>query len=137
MQAPAEIPLPFQATDPHCLVWYSGDPCDQLIQQYHQAVAQRQQQEWQNTVTARFEKQAADQQKQITTQKSQIAALQSRIDSQTMEALRSEARTQSILDGIGVVIGMGLAFLMVIAFFRKLSKPTPAAKPERVRAASA
>ena len=137
MQASAEIPLPLQATDPHCLVWYSGDPCDQLIQQYHQATAQRQQQEWQNTVTARFEKQAADQQKQIVTQKAQIAALQSKLDSQTMEALRSEARTQSILDGFGVVIGMGLAFLMVIAFFRKLSRNATTATPERSRAASA
>jgi ABC-type Fe2+-enterobactin transport system substrate-binding protein len=137
MQASAEIPLPFPATEPHCVVWYSGDPCDQLIQQYHQVTAQRQQQEWQNTVTTRFEKQAADQQKQIATQKAQIAALQLKIDSQTMEALRSEARAQSILDGIGVVIGMGLAFLMVIAFFRKLSRHAPAAPPERSRAASA
>ena len=137
MQTSAEIPLPFPAAEPHCLVWYSGDPCDQQIQQYHQATSQRQQQEWQNTVTARFEKQAAEQQKLILDQKIQLQTLQARLDSKTVEALRGEAHTQAVLDSIGVIIGIGLAFIMVLAFFRKLTKNAPATASERARAASA
>ena len=58
MQVLVPNPLP----KPDCLIWYAGDPCDQQLQQYHQAVAQRQQQEWQNALSARYEKQIADQQ---------------------------------------------------------------------------
>jgi hypothetical protein len=54
-----------------------------------------------------------------------------------MDALRSEARTQAAMDGIGVIIGIGIAFVMVLAFFRKLTRPSPNATPERSRAASA
>jgi len=54
-----------------------------------------------------------------------------------MDALRSEARTQAAMDGIGVIIGIGIAFVMVLAFFRKLTRPSPNAAPERSRAASA
>jgi hypothetical protein len=59
-QQPTPLPL-----KPNCLVWYAGDPCDELIQQYHQGTKQRQQQEWQVSVTAPLQKQIADQQKQI------------------------------------------------------------------------
>jgi hypothetical protein len=135
MQALAQIPQPL--SEPHCLIWYPGDSCDQLLQQYRQALELRQRQEWQNSVTGPFEKQIADQQKQIADQKAQIATLQSRIDSQTMDALRSEARTQAAMDGIGVIIGIGIAFVMVLAFFRKLTRPSPNATPDRSRAASA
>ena len=135
MQAFASTPP--LVPEPHCLVWYAGDPCDQLIQQYQQASALRQQQEWQNAVTARFEKQSAEQQKLIADQKTQIQTLQAKIDSQTMEALRGEAHTQAVLDSVGVIIGIGLAFLMVMAFFRRLTRNAPAPAPERSRAASA
>jgi len=54
-----------------------------------------------------------------------------------MDALRGEARTQAAMDGIGVIIGIGIAFVMVLAFFRKLTRPSPNATPERSRAASA
>jgi len=135
MQAFAQIPQPL--SEPHCLIWYPGDPCDQIVQQYRQALESRQRQEWQSSVIAPFEKQIGEQQKQIAEQKAQIAALQSRIDSQTMDALRSEARNQAVLDSLGVIIGIGIAFVMVLAFFRKLTRPSPAATPERTRAASA
>jgi hypothetical protein len=135
MQALAQIPQPL--SEPHCLIWYPGDPCDQLLQQYRQALELRQRQEWQNSVTGPFEKQIADQQKLIADQKAQIASLQSRIDSQTMDALRSEARNQAVMDSLGVIIGIGIAFVMVLAFFRKLTRPSPHATPERSRAASA
>ncbi len=137
MQVSAPIPLPFPAAEPHCLVWYSGDPCDQLIQQFHEVNAQRQQQERQNAVTARFEKQFAEQQKLIADQKIQLQSLQAKLDSQTMEALRGEAHTQAVLDSIGVIIGIGLAFIMVLAFFRRLTRHSPAPESERARAASA
>lgn len=75
-------------------------------------------------MTARFEKQITDQQRQITDQQAQIRTLQTRIDSQTVEALRREARSQAFIDGIGVIIGIGLAFLFVVAAFRKLSHYT-------------
>jgi predicted PurR-regulated permease PerM len=135
MQALAQIPQPL--SEPHCLIWYPGDPCDQLLQQYRQALELRQWQEWQNSVTGPFEKQIADQQKLIADQKAQIATLQSRIDSQTMDALRSEAHNQAVMDSLGVIIGIGIAFVMVLAFFRKLTRPSPNATPERSRAASA
>ena len=135
MQAFAQIPQPL--SEPHCLIWYPGDSCDQLLQQYRQALESRQRQEWQNSAIAPFEKQIADQQKQIADQKAQIATLQSRIDSQTMDALRSEAHNQAVMDSLGVIIGIGIAFVMVLAFFRKLTRPSPNATPERSRAASA
>src|SRR5579883_929613 len=129
MQTPAQIALPVQATRPACLVWYAGDPCDQQVQQYRQQVENQLRLDWQSSVTARFEKQIAEQQKQIRT-------LQARIDSQTMEALRSEARSQAFIDGIGVIIGIGLAFLLVVAAFRKLSHyATPDAEHNRTASA--
>ena len=53
-----------------------------------------------------------------------------------MDALRSEAHNQAVMDSLGVIIGIGIAFVMVLAFFRKLTRPS-AATPERSRAASA
>jgi len=133
-------PLPM--AKPDCLVWYAGDPCDQLIQQFQQTSLQRQQQEWQNAVTARFEKQIADQQKLLADQKDKIQALQAKIESQSTEALRSEAHTQAVLDSVGVIIGIGLAFFMVLALFRRVTRnapmvDAPSPTPERTRAASA
>ncbi|HST10725.1 MAG TPA: hypothetical protein VLL05_10140 [Terriglobales bacterium] len=135
MQALVPNPLP----KPDCLIWYAGDPCDQQLQQYHQAVDQRQQQEWQGALTARYEKQLADQQKQLANQQAQIKTLQSKLDSQTTEALRSEARTQAFFDGLGGILGIALAFLLVVAFFRKLARPSPSPEQQedRARAASA
>jgi uncharacterized coiled-coil protein SlyX len=134
MQALAQIPQPLP--EPRCLIWYPGDPCDQLLQQYRQALELRQRQEWQSSAIAPLEKQIAEQQKQIANQKAEIATLQSRIDSETMDALRSEARNQAVLDSLGVIIGIGIAFVIVLAFFRKLTRPSSVA-PERSRAASA
>ena len=148
MQAPTQppplAPYPRPSAEPHCLVWYPGDPCDQSIQQYRQAIAEQQRNDWQSSVTARYEKQIVDQQKQladrqkqIADQQTQITALQSKIESQTMEALRSEASTQAFFDGIGVVIGISIAFLLVIAAFRKLARHAPEPTHEQSRAASA
>jgi hypothetical protein len=120
VQALPPIPL----SRPDCLIWFPGDACDQQLQQYRQAVDQRQQQEWQNTVSARYDRQLADQQKRITDQQAQIKTLQTRLDSQTTEALRSEARTQAFFDGLGGMIGIALAFLVVVASFRKLTRPS-------------
>jgi hypothetical protein len=122
MQALAQpqlAPLPLK---PNCLVWYAGDPCDEMIQQYHQAAEQRQQQELQLRATAPLEKQIAYQQKQIADQQNQIKTLQSKIESQTMEALRSQARNDSLLNGIGAGVGAALAFLVAIASFRRLAR---------------
>jgi hypothetical protein len=141
MQAPTQppplAPFPRPSAEPHCLVWYPGDPCDQSIQQYRQAIADQQRNDWQTSVTARYEKQIADQQKKIADQQTQINVLQSKIESQTMEALRSEASTQAFFDGIGVVIGIAVAFLLVIAAFRKLARHAPEPTHEQSRAASA
>jgi hypothetical protein len=108
-----------------------------VLQQYHQAVDQLQRQEWQSALSARFEKQIADQQKKIADQQVQIKTLQSKIDSQTTEALRSEARTQAFFDGLGGMIGIALAFLVVVASFRKLARTSPPPPEDRTRAASA
>jgi hypothetical protein len=126
MQSLAQMPPPVQLSRPSCLVWYAGDPCDQQVQQFREMSEEQQRQDWQSSVTARFEKQVAGQQKQITEQQAQIRALQTRIDSQSVEALRSEARSQAFVDGIGVIIGIGLAFLLVVAAFRRLAHPSPA-----------
>jgi uncharacterized protein YlxW (UPF0749 family) len=118
VQALPPIPL----SRPNCLIWFPGDACDHQLQQYRQAVDQRQQQEWQTAVTARYDQQIADQQKRITDQQAQIKTLQTKLDSQTTEALRSEARTQAFFDGLGGMIGIALAFLVVVASFRKLTR---------------
>jgi hypothetical protein len=137
MQAMPLIAPPMHPARPACLVWYVGDPCDQQIQQYRQQVEEEQRQEWQSSMTARFEKQIADQQKQITEQQVQIRALQTRIDSQSMEALHSEARSQAFVDGVGVIIGIGLAFVFVVAAFRRLAHHSAVVESEHTRAASA
>ena len=116
------LPIPPVPAKPACVVWFAGDPCDQLIQQYNQAIAQRQQQEWQLKATAALEKQLATQQKQIDNQQTQIRALQARLDSQTTESLQAQARNQAFVDGIGAVIGAGLAFLVTVAGFRRLTR---------------
>jgi len=118
VQALPPVPL----SRPNCLIWFPGDACDQQLQQYRQATDQRQQQEWQTAVTSRYDQQIADQQKRITDQQAQIKTLQTKLDSQTTEALRSEARTQAFFDGLGGTIGIALAFLVVVASFRKLTR---------------
>jgi uncharacterized protein YlxW (UPF0749 family) len=118
VQALPPVPL----SRPNCLIWFPGDACDQQLQQYRQATDQRQQQEWQTAVTSRYDQQIAGQQKRITDQQAQIKTLQTKLDSQTTEALRSEARTQAFFDGLGGMIGIALAFLVVVASFRKLTR---------------
>lgn len=102
---------------PTCVVWYSGDPCDNLIQQYDRAVERGQLEELQASITAPLQKQIADQQKQISAQQTQIKILEAKIESQSSEALRSEASNQALLDGIGAGLGAGLAFLVAVAAF--------------------
>jgi len=121
MQA-AQLPIPPVPAKPGCLVWFAGDPCDQLIQQYNQAIARREQQEWQSQATAALEKQLAGQQKQIGDQQGQIKALQLKLDSQTSESLQAQARNQAFVDGMGAVIGAGLAFLVTVVGFRRLTR---------------
>jgi hypothetical protein len=122
MQLSAQPTFPTLPTRPNCLVWYEGDPCDQLIQQYHQASQLRQQQEWQNSVTSPFLKQIADQQKQIAAQQNQIQALQIKIEAQTATALQSEARNQEVLARLGAGLGATLALLVAIAAFRRFTR---------------
>jgi hypothetical protein len=125
-QQPTPRPL-----KPNCLVWYAGDHCDELIQQYHQATEQRQQQEWQIFVTAPLQRQMADQQKQIADQQNQIKTLQLKIESQSVEAFQSEARNQALLDGIGAGLGTALAFFVAVASFRRLARNWTASKSEQ------
>jgi hypothetical protein len=144
MQAIAQSQLVRPPLKPDCLVWYAGDPCDALIQQYHQATEQRQQQEWQISVTAPMQKQIADQQKQVADQQKQIAdqqsqlkTLQLKIESQRLEALQSEARSQVLLHGVGAGMGAAMAFVVVVAGFRRLARNSTASHREPERAASA
>lgn len=118
----AQLPTPPLPAKPGCLVWFAGDPCDQLIQQYNQAIAQRQQQEWQTQATATLDKQIAGQQKQIADQQTQIQALQLKLNSQTTESLQAQARNHAFVDGMGAVIGAGLAFLVTVVGFRRLTR---------------
>ena len=118
MQALPPIPV----SKPDCLIWFPGDACDQQLQQYRQAADQRQRQEFQNALSARYDKKFSEQQKIIIDLQTQTRTLQTRLDSQTTEALRSEARTQAFFDGLGGIIGVVLAFLVVMASFRKLTR---------------
>jgi hypothetical protein len=137
MQAIAQPQLVRPPLKPNCLVWYAGDPCDALIQQYHQATEQRQQEEWQISVTAPLQKQIADQQTQIADQLRQLKTLQLKIESQRVEALQSEARSQVLLHGIGAGMGAALAFVVAVAGFRRLARNSTASHREPERAASA
>ena len=132
----AEQPT-IQPSRPTCVVWYAGDPCDELIQQYNRAAEQRELREWQASVLAPLQKQIADQRTQINDQQTQIKTLQVKIESQTFEALQSEARNQALLDGIGAGIGAGLAFFVAVVVFRRLARNATATKSEQARAASA
>ncbi len=138
MQPIAQPQLILSAQKPDCLVWFPGDACDQTLQQYRQAIEQRQQQEWQASVADPLRKQIAEQQKQIGEQQNQIKALQLRIESRTVEAVQSEARHLAVLNGIGASIGATLAFLVAVAGFRRLARsagrqheqqPTASAEP--------
>jgi len=122
---------------PDCLVWYAGDPCDERIQAYRQAVDQRRQQEWQASVTGPLQKQIADQQRQITDQRNQIKALQLKMESQSVEASQSQARNEALLNGIGAGVGAALALLVAVAGFRRLARGSKVTAAERGRAASA
>ena len=133
MQTPAQLPIAPAPVRPGCFVWFAGDPCDQLIQQYNQAIAQRQLQEWQAQTTAPLQKQIAEQQKQIADQQNQIHFLQGKLESQTMDALQSQARNQAFLDGMGAVLGAGLAFFATVAGFRRLARKFPSPKRETER----
>jgi hypothetical protein len=140
MQASPQAPLPLPVPQPKCLVWYPGDPCDRQLQDYRLAIEHARQQEWQNAVTARWEGRIAEQQREIAEQQAQIKLLQTRIESKTADALRSEARTQAFSNEIGVILGIALAFFVVVASFRKLTRASnvvDSPKAERSRAASA
>jgi len=137
MQALAPLLAPPLPTKPDCLVWYAGDPCDEMIQQYHQAVELRQQQELQVRQAAPLQKQIADQQKQIVDQQNQIKTLQLKIESQTFEALQNQARNEALLNGIGAGLGAGLAFLVAVASFRRLARSSTASQREHEPTVSA
>src|SRR5258705_10948560 len=98
MQGVAQPQLTVMPVKPDCLVWYAGDPCDERIQQFHQAVEQRRQQEWQASVTAPLQKQIAEQRKQISDQQKQIKLLQLKMESQTLESSQSLARNEALLN---------------------------------------
>ena len=115
---------------PACLVFYTGDACDQSIQQYNLIVAERKQQEWEVRVAGPLQQQIADQQKQIADQQAQIKALQLTIESQTMTVLQREARDRASLDILGAILGVGLAFLVAFASFRRLARNTTVLNPE-------
>ena len=127
---------PVPPRSPDCLVWYASDPCDNQIQQYHQAIEQRQFEEWKASAIAPLQRQIADQQKQIADQQNQIKTLQLKVESQTAEALQGQARNQAFVDGIGAILGAGLAFVVTVASFRRLAhRSNPTHTPQRVQSA--
>ncbi len=132
-------PIPTSLHKPTCLVFYAGDPCDRSLQQYNELLLQRQQQEWQASVGDPLRKQIADQQKVMRDQQSEIKALQTTIESQTMAALQKDARQRAALDLLGAIIGIPLAFLVALAAFRRLARSSSTAdyQPERVDSAGA
>src|SRR5215469_12015587 len=126
---PQTVQFAARPVKPDCLVWYAGDPCDLLIEQYHQAATLSQQQEWQASATAVLQKQIGDQQREIK-------ALQLQISEQTSAALQSEAHTGAIFEGIGAGSGAAFALFLAVAFFRWLARNSSFVKPEHKEAAS-
>jgi hypothetical protein len=126
---PQSVQFAPQPVKPDCLVWYADDPCDVLMQQYHEAAVLSQQQEWQVSVTAALQKQIGDQQKQIK-------ALQLQIAAQTDAALQTEAHTAAIFEGIGAGLGTAIALFIAIACFRWLARNSSFMKQEHRDAAS-
>jgi len=118
---PQSVQIASQPTKPDCLVWYADDPCDVLIQQYHQAATLSQQQQWQVSVIAPLQKQIADQQRLINSMQLQMAA-------QTNAALQSEAHTGAIFEGIGAGLGAAFALFLAVAYFRWLVRNSPLMK---------
>jgi hypothetical protein len=128
--------IPGIPSKPDCLVWYAGDPCDLRIEQYHQALEQRRQLEWQATVTGLLQTQIADQQKQLAAQQNQIKVLQLKMESQTVEASQTQARNEALLNGIGAGVGAALALLVAVAGFRRLARNSPASSHDQERASA-
>jgi hypothetical protein len=137
MQVTAQAQTTPVPQKPNCLVYYAGDACDQLMQQYTQALEQHQRQEWQITVAAPLQKQIADQQKQIADQQNQIKTLQLQMESQSTAALQNDARNRAALDVIGAALGVGMALLVAFASFRRLARNPALPKRGPQRAASA
>jgi hypothetical protein len=129
--------IPGLPSKPDCLVWYAGDPCDLRIEQYHQALEQHRQVEWQATVTGPLRTQLADQQKQLAAQQNQIKMLQLKMESQTVEASQNQARNEALLNGIGAGVGAALALLVAVAGFRRLARNSSPSREDQERAASA
>src|SRR5205085_7786778 len=121
MQITAQLQFPPRVQKPNCVVWYAVDSCDESIQQYDQFVEQSQRQEWQTSVVGPLQQQIADQQKLIADQQAQITMLQTTIDSQTRTAVQNEVRNRASLDFLGAILGIGFAFLVPLATFRKLA----------------
>lgn len=114
--------LPLSPQKPTCLVFYPGDSCDLSIKEYNDLILQRQRQAWETSAIAPLQKQLADQQAVIIEQQKQIKTLQTKIKSQTMAVLQQEAHDRASLDLLGAIIGVGLAFLVAFAVFRKLAR---------------
>jgi hypothetical protein len=128
--------IPGIPSKPDCLVWYAGDPCDLRIEQYHQALEQRRQLEWQATATGPLQTQIADQQKQLAAQQNQIKVLQLKMESQTVEASQTQARNEALLNGIGAGVGAALALMVAVAGFRRLARNSPASSHDQERASA-
>jgi hypothetical protein len=126
---PQPVQPPLQPAKPDCLVWYAGDPCDVLIQEYRRATELAQRKEWQVSVSAPLQKQIEDQQRLIK-------ALQVQMAAQTNAALQGEARTDAIFQGIGAALGAALALIVALACFRRLARHTPVMKQAYEDAAS-
>ena len=45
-----------------------------------------------------------------------------KLNSQTTESLQAQARNHAFVDGMGAVIGAGLAFLVTVVGFRRLTR---------------
>jgi hypothetical protein len=137
MQITAQLQFSPRLQKPNCAIWYAGDPCDQSIQQYNELIEQGQRKEWQSSVVVPLQQQITDQQKLIADQQAQITMLQTTIDSQTRAAVQNEVRNRASLDFLGAILGIGFAFLVALATFRKLAGNWNSRNREKGRAAAA
>lgn len=112
------ISLPHRPT---CIVWYAGDPCDEMQQQYNQVVLEHQQQEWDTSVAAPLRKQIRDQQRQIAEQQTQIRTLRLTMELQSSAVLHTQARSRAAIELLGALLGIGMALFVALSTFRRLA----------------
>jgi hypothetical protein len=151
-----DSPTPTQLTQvppkPTCIPYalFSGAACNDLWNAYKQALAQRQQQEFQlhvnrqkelvsAQVTVPLQQQIADLNKLTTDQQDQIKKLQEQMQADAVAAVeaKADAHTAGLQKGAGLGAGGMLLLVGIVFGIRKFTQGFNVTKKEQAKAASA